>query len=240
MNDSAPRPDAPSDVRRIDVRGLAKEFLHSGRKIHVLRGIDLVIEPGEMIAVVGRSGVGKSTFLHILGTLDNPTAGQVLFGGLNVFALDGPALAHFRNQRIGFVFQFHHLLPEFTALENVMMPALIRGVPRKAAATAAAELLAEVDLTDRATHRPGELSGGEQQRVALARALVLKPDLLLADEPTGNLDPRTGAGVHELFFKLNERFGTTMIMVTHNAELAASLPRVLVMEDGLVHQRERE
>jgi lipoprotein-releasing system ATP-binding protein len=222
----------------IRVAGLRKEFFHSGRVIPVLQGIDLTIDAGEMIAIVGRSGVGKSTFLHILGTLDNPTAGSVRFGALDVFSLEGPDLAAFRNRRIGFVFQFHHLLPEFTAVENVMMPALIRGTRPREAREAAARLLADVGLTPRATHRPGELSGGEQQRVALARALVLNPDLLLADEPTGNLDARTGAGVHELFFRLNERYGTTMVMVTHNGELARSMPRVLTMEDGLLRDGE--
>jgi lipoprotein-releasing system ATP-binding protein len=217
---------------RVEVRGLTKIFFHGGRRLPILRGIDLTLEPGEMIAVVGASGAGKSTLLHILGTLDLPTTGQILFGGRDLTRLSPSALADFRNRAIGFVFQFHHLLPEFTALENTMMPALIQRLSRADAEQRAVAILTRVGLRDRMTHRPGELSGGEQQRVALARALILQPALLLADEPTGNLDTRTGAEIHELFFELNRERGTTMLIVTHNPELAGRLPRRLLMVDG--------
>jgi lipoprotein-releasing system ATP-binding protein len=185
-----------------------------------------------MAAIVGASGVGKSTLLHILGTLDLPTSGQLRYGGLDVTKLGSSALADFRNKSIGFVFQFHHLLPEFTALENAMMPGLVRRLPRAEARRRAEEMLSLVGLAARAEHKPGELSGGEQQRVALARALCLAPRLLLADEPTGNLDPRTADGIHALLADLNRRLGITMIVVTHNEQLAESLPRRLRIEGG--------
>src|SRR5690348_5675356 len=188
---------------RVEIRGLRKTFEHGGRLIEVLKGIDLAVEPGEMVAVVGASGVGKSTFLHVLGTLDAPTAGAILFDGQDVTKLPAPRLADFRNRSIGFVFQFHHLLPEFTAAENAAMPAMIAGLGRIESLRRATHLLARVGLQHRLTHRPGELSGGEQQRVALARALILEPRLLLADEPTGNLDTGTGEEMHALFVELN-------------------------------------
>ncbi len=218
----------------VEVRGLTKTFLHGGRRLEILRGIDLELGPGEIVAVVGASGAGKSTLLHMLGTLDLPTSGEIVFNGTPLSKLSPSALAAFRNRSIGFVFQFHHLLPEFSALENVMMPALIQRVPRDRAETDAKQILARVGLAARLTHKPGELSGGEQQRVALARALVLGPQLLLADEPTGNLDTRTGAEMHELFFELNRERGMTMLIVTHNPDLAARLPRTLHMVDGLL------
>jgi lipoprotein-releasing system ATP-binding protein len=218
----------------IEVRGLHKAFRIDQTSIPVLKGIDVRFFAGEMASIVGASGAGKSTFLHIVGTIDAPTGGQVLFDGKNVFEKSRNELAAFRNETVGFVFQFHHLLPEFTALENVMMPALIQRRPRSEAEARAHELLAVVGLEERLAHKPGELSGGEQQRVALARALVLHPRLVLADEPTGNLDSRTSAGIHELFGALNEKYGITMIVVTHNEELARRMPRRLHMVDGVL------
>jgi len=189
-----------------------------------------------MLAIGGASGVGKSTFLHILGGLDRPTSGSVLFGDVDVFSLDANRLARFRNERVGFVFQFHHLLPEFSALENVMMPALIRRTGWNEAAGAASGILKEVGLGGRLHHRPGELSGGEQQRVAVARALMLKPDVVLADEPTGNLDMHTGEAVHDLLLSINEQKGTTFVIVTHNDKLAVRAHRVLRMTEGRLTQ----
>jgi lipoprotein-releasing system ATP-binding protein len=216
------------------VEGLTKTFAHDEKDVSVLKGIDLEIEEGEMLCVVGQSGAGKSTLLHLLGTLDLPTSGRIRFGGVDVTSLSSGALAEFRNRTIGFVFQFHHLLPEFTALENVMMPGLIRGTPRAKLESMARPLLEEVGLGHRLTHRPGELSGGEQQRVALARALVMSPKLVLADEPTGNLDSKTSDAIHRLFFKLNEAYGTTFLVVTHSKDLAARMPREVRMQDGLI------
>jgi lipoprotein-releasing system ATP-binding protein len=215
-------------------RGLRKSFLHNERLLEVLKGIDLDVASGQMVCIVGPSGAGKSTLLHVLGTLDVPTAGQVMVDGLDLARLDGRARAAFRNRTIGFVFQFHHLLPEFTALENVMLPGLIQGQRRDAIDARARKILDEVGLSARLTHRPGELSGGEQQRVALARALVLQPKLLLADEPTGNLDSGTSESIHDLFFQMNAQRGTTMVIVTHNRELAARIPRVIRMRDGTI------
>jgi lipoprotein-releasing system ATP-binding protein len=204
--------------------------------LHVLNDIDLDIRTGEMLAIVGASGVGKSTMLHILGGLDRPTSGRVFYGDVDVFGLGSDRLARFRNEHVGFVFQFHHLLPEFSALENVMLPALIRGAEPAAAADTALKVLADVGLGDRAHHRPGELSGGEQQRVAVARALVLSPDAVLADEPTGNLDTHTGETIHELLQKINKERGITFVIVTHNDKLAIRADRVLRMADGKLHQ----
>ena len=187
-----------------------------------------------MLAIVGASGVGKSTFLHTVGGLERPTSGRVLYGDIDVYSLPAERVARFRNERVGFVFQFHHLLPEFTALENVMMPALIRGDERDRAARTAAALLGDVGLAGRVQHRPGELSGGEQQRVAVARALVLNPSVVLADEPTGNLDTHTGEAVHDLIKKLNRERGTTFIIVTHNDRLAVRADRIFRMADGLL------
>ncbi|HUI68150.1 MAG TPA: ABC transporter ATP-binding protein [Nitrospirota bacterium] len=201
-------------------------------ELHVLEGIDLDIQQGEMLAIVGASGVGKSTFLHIIGGLDRPTSGKVLYGDLDVFGLNNDRIAQFRNERVGFVFQFHHLLPEFSALENVMMPALIRRIDRDDAAKTAADILNDVGLGARLHHRPGELSGGEQQRVAVARALMLHPDVVLADEPTGNLDVHTGEAVHQLLQDINKQKGVTFVIVTHNDKLAVRADRVLRMTEG--------
>ena len=216
------------------VCGLTKSFHHGGKELHVLRGIELAIDRGEMVAIGGASGAGKSTLLHIIGTLDAPTTGHVEFDGEDVTRMNARALAAFRNRTIGFVFQFHHLLPEFNAVENAMMPAIIARLPTVSARARAVKLLEEVGLAGRLTHRPSELSGGEQQRVAIARALVMEPRLLLADEPTGNIDSQTAAGIHELFFELNRRHGTSMILVTHDERLAAKLPRRLEIRDGVM------
>jgi lipoprotein-releasing system ATP-binding protein len=216
------------------VRGLTKEFLHGGRVIPVLRGLDFELRPGEMASVVGASGVGKSTLLQVLGTLDAPTGGSIRFDDVDVTAMSATRLAEFRNREIGFVFQFHHLLPEFTALENAMMPGLILRLPRAESAARARAMLTRLGLGERLSHRSGELSGGEQQRVALARALLLHPRLLLADEPTGNLDTKTGREMHALFFELNRELGMTILIVTHNNELAEQMPRRLRMADGLI------
>jgi lipoprotein-releasing system ATP-binding protein len=216
----------------IQVEGLGKTYLMGDRRLEVLQGLDLAIQAGELVALTGPSGAGKSTFLHVLGTLDAPSAGRVRFDGEDVFARGEEDLATFRNGTVGFVFQSHHLLPEFTALENAMMPALIRRSPRGEARARAEEVLALVGLSSRLHHRPGELSGGEQQRVALARALALRPRLLLADEPTGNLDPQTADGIHALLAELNARLGITMVVVTHNERLAQSLPRRLRLRAG--------
>ncbi len=201
-------------------------------ELPVLDGIDLDIQAGEMLAIVGASGVGKSTLLHIVGGLDRPTSGKVYYGDIDVFGLDNGQLSRFRNARVGFVFQFHHLLPEFTALENVMLPALIRRMDREEAADAARRILTDVGLGARVLHRPGELSGGEQQRVAVARALMLKPDVVLADEPTGNLDMHTGESVHDLLLGINKQQGITFVIVTHNDKLALRADRVLRMTEG--------
>ncbi len=225
----------------VEVRGARKVYEHEGRSLEVLKGIDLTIEAGEMVSIVGLSGAGKSTLLHLIGTLDLPSEGTVKLDGRDVTAMSSSALAALRNRTIGFVFQFHHLLPEFTALENVMMPGMIHGgIARAQLKETATRLLREVGLEHRATHRPGELSGGEQQRVALARALVLEPKLLLADEPTGNLDSANSTAVHTLFHELNRKHGTTMVLVTHNHELARSIPRVITMRDGRIERDERQ
>jgi lipoprotein-releasing system ATP-binding protein len=219
---------------RIEIKQLRKSYDHGGRQIEVLRGIDLMIGAGEMIAVVGSSGAGKSTLLHVLGTLDRPSSGAVHYDGRDVTRMAPAALADFRNHTIGFVFQFHHLLPEFTALENCAMPALIAGSSRAEATQRSKKLLERVGLGHRLTHRPGELSGGEQQRVALARALVMGPRVLLADEPTGNLDTATGEEMHRLVVELNREEGMTLVVVTHNPDFASRLPRRVRMVDGLI------
>jgi lipoprotein-releasing system ATP-binding protein len=223
----------------VAVENLKKSFVHEGREVPILRGIDLSIDEGEMLCIVGPSGAGKSTLLHLLGTLDLPSEGKILYGGEDVTSYSSSRLADFRNRSIGFVFQFHHLLPEFTALENVMMPGRIRGVSNKELEASARELLTEAGLEKRMTHRPGELSGGEQQRVALARALIMNPRLVLADEPTGNLDSTTGKAMHDLLFGLNESRGTTFLVVTHSGDLAEQMPRVVHMRDGRVEDDRR-
>ena len=221
----------------VSVRNVSKAFEHEGRSLEVLQGIDLDIGRGEMVTIVGPSGAGKSTLLHLVGTLDLPTTGEIFDEGKDVTSLGSSELAEFRNQSIGFVFQFHHLLPEFTALENVLMPGLIQG--RRRLEDRARQLLDEVGLSARLTHRPGELSGGEQQRVALARALLMEPKLVLADEPTGNLDSQTSESVHSLFFDLNRRHGTTFLIVTHSRDFAAMMPRQVSMKDGRIVADER-
>jgi lipoprotein-releasing system ATP-binding protein len=202
----------------------------------VLTGIDLELEAATTTALVGASGAGKSTLLHLLGALDRPSSGSVSFHGEDLFRKSDRELAFFRNKSIGFVFQFHHLLPEFTALENVMMPALIARTSRDKARSTAEELLNDVGLSHRLSHRPGELSGGEQQRVAIARALALSPELLLADEPTGNLDMKTSEGVHALLAELQRKKGLTLVVVTHNERLAAAMGRTVRLVDGRLEQ----
>jgi lipoprotein-releasing system ATP-binding protein len=216
----------------VEVNGLTKTYQAGAGQVEVLRGIDLSIGQGERIAVLGASGAGKSTLMHILGGLDLPTSGSVRVGGDDVFALRGQALDAFRNRTIGFVFQFHQLLPEFSALENVMLPALIARQPWKTAQAGAERLLHDVGLSHRLTHKPGELSGGEQQRVAIARALVMEPRLLLADEPTGNLDSQTAAEIFALLDRLHHNRGLTMVIVTHSEALAGRLDRQIRMQDG--------
>ncbi len=217
----------------VQVRGLQKCFESSGTaRIEILQGIELDLRPAESLAIVGASGIGKSTLLHILGTLDRPDSGSIRFRGVDVFAMNADRLAGFRNRSIGFVFQFHHLLPEFTTLENVMMPALIGGLMSTEARRRARDLLTRVDLAQRLSHRVTQLSGGEQQRVALARALVTKPQLLLADEPTGNLDKHNGAKIHRLLMALNRELGMTLVVVTHNPELADLMDRRVTIVDG--------
>jgi len=223
----------------IELHQVWKTFYHQGSHLHVLRGIDLTLYRGELAAIVGPSGAGKSTLLHCLGTLDLPTSGSIDLDGYDVTKLTEEQLSSLRNRTIGFVFQFHHLLPEFTALENVQMPGLISGKSRSETATRALQLLDEVGLAERATHRPGELSGGEQQRVALARALFMDPPVLLADEPTGNLDTATSNAIHDLFMKVNRDRGTTIVVVTHNVSFAERMPRTIRLRDGLVEMDER-
>lgn len=212
----------------------ATQLHKSYGRLHVLKGVDLSVSGGEIISIVGKSGAGKSTLLHILGTLDKPDRGELIIAGQNVFQLSATKLAAFRNQHIGFVFQFHHLLPEFTALENVAIPALIHQQTDKQARSRAAELLAYLGLADRLDHKPNQLSGGEQQRVAVARALMNKPAVIFADEPSGNLDSASSADLHRLFFDLRKDFQQTFIIVTHNQELANMSDRKLEMVDGLL------
>ncbi len=218
----------------VRARGLTKSYLDGARRTEVLRGVDLEVEPGEMVAVVGPSGAGKSTLLHLLGGLDVADGGEVEIAGRRLDGLGPAELAAFRNETIGFVFQFQELLPDFTSIENVMMPGRIAGMPVDELRRRATELLAEVELGDRLDRFPTQLSGGERQRVALCRALVLEPPLLLADEPTGNLDPRAGERVFELMQRLQQSRGTTALMVTHNPELAARCARLLRLEGGVL------
>jgi lipoprotein-releasing system ATP-binding protein len=212
--------------------GLTKTYRDGLRRVDVLHGIDLAVEAGEMVAIVGPSGSGKSTLLHLLGALDRPDSGTIEIGGCLLGGLRPAALAAFRNRTLGFVFQFHQLLPDFTALENVMLPGRIAGLGAREVQDAARRLLSEVGLDDRVDHFPNQLSGGERQRVALCRALALEPPLLLADEPTGNLDPESGAQVLDLLLDLKDRHGTTAVLVTHNPEIAARCSRALRLDGG--------
>ncbi len=219
----------------LEARGVEKSFtLGDGRPLHILRGVELVVGHGEAVAIVGQSGSGKSTLLHILGGLDRPSAGEILLSGERVSGQGSEALARIRNRRVGFVFQFHHLLREFTAEENAAMPALVAGVPEAEARRRARELLDAVGLADRLENRPWQLSGGEQQRVAVARALVNAPPLLLADEPSGNLDPKTSEGLHDLLFRIRAERGLSLVLVTHNRELASRGDRILALRDGVL------
>ncbi len=211
-----------------------KDIHKSYGQLEVLKGIDLQINQGEIVSVVGASGAGKTTLLQIIGTLDKPTSGTILFDNQDIATLSEKKLSAFRNKNIGFVFQFHHLLPEFTALENLYIPAFIKGVQQKEAHSRALELLDFLHLSDRATHKPSELSGGEQQRVAVARALMNHPTLILADEPSGNLDSANARELHKLFFSLREKFNQTFVIVTHNQELADMSDRKLMMVDGRI------
>ena len=212
----------------------AQNLNKSYGNLKVLKGIDLEIGKSEIISIVGASGAGKSTLLHILGTLDNPDSGRVIVDGVNPFLLSRQKLSHFRNLKIGFVFQFHHLLPEFTALENVCIPAWIAGKGKHESQNKAKELLSILKLEERVHHKPSQLSGGEQQRVAVARALINNPAVILADEPTGNLDSEQAAELHRLFFELRENFGQTFIIVTHNPEMANLADRKLHISDGVI------
>jgi lipoprotein-releasing system ATP-binding protein len=218
----------------IRVQNVFKSFVTDGKKVDVLRGIDLSVTRGEVINILGASGAGKSTLLYILGALDRPTSGTVVHDGISLFTMGDRDLASFRNRKIGFVFQFHHLLPEFTAVENVMMPALIARIKPAEAKKRAEAILDRLGLADRCDHKPGELSGGEQQRVAVARAILLSPDVILADEPTGNLDTKTGEEVHKVLMDLNRELKITMIIVTHNLKLAKRDGRSVILEDGKI------
>ncbi|HAC80402.1 MAG TPA: lipoprotein-releasing system ATP-binding protein LolD [Deltaproteobacteria bacterium] len=217
---------------QIEAIGLHKEYRDGARRVSVLADVDLCVEPGERLGIIGESGIGKSTLLHLLGGLDRPSGGTVRIGDTDLNECDDRELAHLRNHRIGFVFQFHHLLGDFTAQENVMMPSLIAGASPEEAARRSRELLARVGLEDRLSHRPGELSGGEQQRVAVARAIVRSPALVLADEPTGNLDPQTAAEVEDLLRELNREQGLTLVVVTHSERLAREMDRCLRLRGG--------
>jgi len=225
-----------SSAISLNARNIDKSYIDGVRRIEVLKGVNLQLRRGEMVAIVGASGTGKTTLLHILGTLDRPSGGSLHYNQEDLFAKDDVTLSAFRNRTIGFVFQFHHLLPEFTALENVMMPGLIAGRDRDELTACARDILIRVGLENRVGHKVGELSGGEQQRVALARAVVMKPTLLLADEPTGNLDTKTGLKVFRLLQEMSAVFSLTAVMVTHNMELAGEMDRCLTLADGTLHE----
>jgi lipoprotein-releasing system ATP-binding protein len=231
------RPAQAMEAPLLAIDGLSKSYPDtSGGRIEILNGVSLELERGDSLAVMGASGIGKSTLLQILGTLDRPDSGRMLFEGSDVFAMSNDRLARFRNRSVGFVFQFHHLLPEFTAVENVMMPVLIRGKSRKRGHDLAVQILERVGLGHRLQHRVTDLSGGEQQRVALARALVLQPSLLLADEPTGNLDKDTSKQIHRLLIELNDEMQMTLVVVTHNPDLAVLMGRKVTIVDGKLNE----
>lgn len=219
---------------KLEIKGLTKTFIKDDHRIEVLRNIDLTINAGESLAVLGVSGSGKSTLIHILGTLDQPTSGTILYDGVDALCWEEKRLAQFRNRSIGFVFQFFNLLPEFTSLENTMMPALLQGMPRREARERAQIILNGVGLGDRVNHMPGELSGGEQQRAAVARALIMNPEIILADEPTGNLDKSTGIKIEDILVDLNKIQGVTLIVVTHNKSLADRMSRRIDLVDGRI------
>ncbi len=221
----------------LELKNIHKSFTLNGNIINVLKGIDITINPGETASIIGASGVGKSTLLNIMGTLEPPTSGFVRFDDQDVSKMEETQLCRLRNSSIGFVFQFHHLLPEFNALENTVMPALIARSSKRWAVDAAREILADVGLENRLNHRVGELSGGEQQRVAIARALIMRPKLLLADEPTGNLDRITGEEIIDLLLRLKEEAGLSMVIATHNLKLAEKMKKKMEIVDGKIHER---